>query len=199
MATEAIIPEALEEEKIEQAAKKPSPMKAPPSSAYKIVPVTEMYGDLIKKYGSEGTYVGASETDSPWVPFGDNAAIRHLAFDVKQNVYCNILWIKGPGVIGTHKHRGMVWAVGIEGSFRYLEYDWVCRPGEFITEMPGAAHTLVTDDPNGMKALFWMQGANEFYDENGNFVETLDVWWFMNHYESYCEEQGLPINKQLYL
>ena len=66
-------------------------------------------------------------------------------------------------------------------------------------EMPGAAHTLVTDDPNGMKALFWMQGANEFYDENGDFVETLDVWWFMNHYESYCEEHGLPINRQLYL
>jgi len=199
MATDAIIPEALEEEQAEQKAKKPSPMKAPPSDAYKIVPVTEMYGDLIKKYGQEGSYVGASEEESPWVPFGDNAAIRHLAFDVRQNVYCNILWIKGPGVIGTHKHRGMVWAVGIEGSFRYLEYPWVCRAGEFITEMPGAAHTLVTDDPSGMKALFWMQGANEFYDADGNFVETLDVWWFMNHYESYCEEQGLPINKALYL
>ena len=24
-------------------------------------------------------------------------------------------------------HRGRVWAVGLEGSFRYLEYDWVCR------------------------------------------------------------------------
>lgn len=198
MATHAIIPEAIEQEE-SRAAAKPSPMKAPPSSAYKVVNVPEMYGHLMQKYGQDGSYVGASEADSPWVPFGDNAAIRHLAFDVRQNVYCNILWIKGPGVIGTHKHRGMVWAIGLEGSFRYLEYPWVCRAGEFITEMPGAAHTLVTDDPNGMKALFWMQGANEFYDENGNFVETLDVWWFMNHYESYCEEQGLPINRQLYL
>ena len=199
MATEAIIPEALEQEQAEQQARKPSPMKAPPSSAYKIVPVTEMYGDLIKKYGSAGTYVGASEAESPWVPFGDNAAIRHLAFDVRQNVYCNILWIKGPGVIGTHKHRGMVWAIGLEGSFRYLEYDWVCKPGEFITEFPGTAHTLVTDDPNGMKALFWMQGVNEFYDDAGNFVESLDVWWFMNHYESHCREHGLEINRQLYI
>lgn len=199
MATEAIIPEALTEEQPGRQARRPSPMKAPPSSAYKIVPVTEMYGDLIRRYGSAGSYVGASEDESPWVPFGDNAAIRHLAFDVRQNVYCNILWIKGPGVIGTHKHRGMVWAVGIEGSFRYLEYPWVCRAGEFITEMPGAAHTLVTDDPDGMKALFWMQGANEFYDADGNFVETLDVWWFMNHYESYCKEHGLAVNKQLYL
>ena len=125
-------------------------MTAPPSNAYKIVAVPENYLGLIRERGLEGSYVGGSEEESPWIPFGDNAAIRHLAFDVRQNVYCNILWIKSPGVIGTHKHRGPVWAVGLEGSFRYLEYDWVCRPGEFITEMPGTAHTLVTDDPNGM-------------------------------------------------
>lgn len=174
-------------------------MKAPPSGAYKIVDVPETHRGVLDKYCQAGTYVGSSEEESPWVPFGDNAAIRHLAFDVRQNVYCNVLWIKSPGVIGTHKHRGMVWAIGLEGSFRYLEYDWVCRPGEFITEFPGHSHTLVTDDPGGMKALFWMQGANEFYDEDGNFVETLDVWWFIEHYESYCEEHGLPINRQLYL
>lgn len=174
-------------------------MKAPPSGAYKIVTVPEAHKNMIDQYCIAGTYVGASEDESPWVPFGDNAAIRHLAFDVRNNVYANILWIKSPGVIGTHKHRGMVWAIGMEGTFRYLEYDWVCGPGEFITEFPGHAHTLVTDEPDGMKAFFWMQGANEFYDENGEFVETLDVWWFMNHYETYCKENGLEINRQLYL
>ncbi|WP_404711052.1 2,4'-dihydroxyacetophenone dioxygenase family protein [Sphingomonas sp. MMS24-J13] len=196
MATEAIIPEALEEE---QGKPKPRTMTAPPSSAYKIVDVPELYGDLIKARGVEGTYISTSEEESPWVPFGDGAAIRHLAFDVRNNSYCNILWIKAPGVIGTHKHKGMVWAVCLEGNFRYLEYDWVCKPGEFITEFPGTAHTLVTDNPEGMKALFWMQGVNEFYDDQGNFVEALDVWWFMNHYESYCREKGIEPNKQLYL
>jgi 2,4'-dihydroxyacetophenone dioxygenase len=174
-------------------------IKAPPSGAYKIVTVPEAHKNMIDSYCIAGTYVGASEAESPWVPFGDNAAIRHLAFDVRNNVYANILWIKSPGVIGTHKHRGMVWAIGMEGTFRYLEYDWVCGPGEFITEFPGHAHTLVTDEPNGMKAFFWMQGANEFYDDQGNFVETLDVWWFINHYETYCRENGLEINRQIYL
>jgi len=174
-------------------------MTAPPSTAKRIVEVPEMFRSLIDARGTKGKFVGADEVDSPWVPFGDNAAIKHLAFDVRNNIYSNILWMKGPSVIGTHKHRGQVWAIGLEGSFRYLEYDWVCRPGDFITEMPGTAHTLVTDDPNGMKALFWMQGANEFYDDQGNFVETLDVWWFINHYETYCAEKGLPINKKLYL
>jgi 2,4'-dihydroxyacetophenone dioxygenase len=65
-------------------------MTAPPSSAYKIVDIAEPYLDLIKRKGQEGTYVGASEAESPWVPFGDNAAIRHLSFDVRQNTYCNI-------------------------------------------------------------------------------------------------------------
>ena len=52
------------------------------------------------------------------MPFGDNAAIRHLAFDVRQNIYSNILWIKGPGVIGTHKHRGKIVMLCLEGSAR---------------------------------------------------------------------------------
>ena len=55
-------------------------MKAP-STAYKIVDVPELYRDVIARHGLPGTFVGASEAESPWVPFGHNAAIRHLAFD----------------------------------------------------------------------------------------------------------------------
>ena len=176
-----------------------SGMKAPPSGAYKIVEVEELYGELIKQRGLEGTYVGKSEEESPWVPFGDNAAIRHLAFDVRQNWYGNVLWIKSPGVIGTHKHRGQVIMMCLEGSVRYLEYDWVAKPGDFISEAPGQAHTLVTEHPDGVKLFGWMQGANEFYDEEGKLIDTVDVWWFLDHYESYCEEKGIPVNKQLYI
>ncbi|TLZ36356.1 MAG: tRNA modification GTPase, partial [Gammaproteobacteria bacterium] len=55
-------------------------MTAPPSTAYKIVDVPELQRDVIKRYAVPGTFVGASEKESPWVPFGTNAAIRHLAF-----------------------------------------------------------------------------------------------------------------------
>ncbi len=85
------------------------------------------------------------------MPFGDKAAIRHLAFDPRHNVYGNILWIKKAGVIGTHKHRGTVVMVCLEGSARYLEYDWVAHPGDFIYETPGLIHTLVSDHPEGVK------------------------------------------------
>jgi hypothetical protein len=174
-------------------------MTAPASTAYRIIDVPEPYEDVIKRRGVLGTYVSALESDSPWVPFGVNAAIRHLAFDVRRNEYANVLWIKSKGVIGTHRHRGTVVMLCLEGSARYLEYDWVAGPGDFITETPGQTHTLVSDHPDGVKLFGWLQGATEYFDENGNFTETLDIWWFINHYESYCREQGIAINEQLYL
>lgn len=177
-----------------------SPMKAPPSDTTEIVEIPYNYKDLVKSRSPGGRYIDAeTDVDSPWVPFGDNAAIKHLAFDVRQNLYSNILWMKGPGTIGTHLHRGTVTMVTLEGSVRYLEYDWVGTPGGLILEVPGEAHTLVTEHPEGCKLFGWMQGPIEFYDNQANLVETADVWWFMNHYEEYCREQGIPINDKLYV
>jgi hypothetical protein len=173
-------------------------MSAPPSTAYKIVDIPEIYRDVVKRFGVPGTFVGPSEKDSPWVPFGPNAAIRHLAFDPRHNTFMNMLWIKSAGVIGTHKHRGTVVMMCLEGSARYLEYDWVATPG-FIYEPPGLTHTLVTDNPTGVKLFGWLQGPIEWYDDQGKFIETSDVFFFMNHYESYCREHNIPINKELYL
>jgi 2,4'-dihydroxyacetophenone dioxygenase len=85
-----------------------------------------------------------------------------------------------------------------EGSARYLEYDWVAGPGNFIYETPGLAYPRERP-PQRRQVFGWLQGPLEFYDDNGNFVETVDVWWFINHYESYCREHGIPINKQLYI
>lgn len=87
----------------------------------------------------------------------------------------------------------------LEARARYLEYDWVAGPGNFICETPGLVHTLGSDHPNGVKLLGWLQGPLEVYDDEGNFVETVDVWWFLKHCESCCREHGIPINQQLYI
>lgn len=167
------------------------------STAYSIIRLDDPQEALIQRFGVEGGYTGPSEEESPWVPYGEGAAIRHLAFDVRANTYCNILWIKAAGMIGTHKHHGQVSMFVLEGSMRYLEYDWVARPGGFIYETPGQAHTLVTDE--GVKVLGWQQGSTDYYDAEGKYTETLDVFWFINHYVGHCEENGLPINDKLFL
>ena len=90
----------------------------------------------------------------------------------RHNIFSNILWIKSAGVIWYAKHRGTVVMICLEGSARYLEYDWVAGPGGFIYEDAGTnGHTLVSDHPNGVKLFGWLQGPLEFHDDT-ELVET---------------------------
>ena len=172
----------------------------PPSTLAEIVDVGFEHADLVRRISPGGRYIDAqTDVDSPWVPFGENAAIKHLAFDVRQGIFSNILWVKRPAAIGTHLHRGTIVMVCLEGSVRYLEYDWVATPGGLILEVPGESHTLVTEHPDGVKLFGWMQGPIEFYNSDGSFAMTADVWWFINHYESHCREHGIEINQKLYV
>jgi len=152
---------------------------------------------VVRDYAFPDVHIGGSEADSPWVPFRNNTFIRHLAFDVRTNMFANVLWVKSGGMLGRHRHRGRVFGYTLEGSWRYLEYDWVARTGSYVQESPGAIHTLVSDE--GMKTFFLLNSSLEFFDENDNLLETLDVFWFMDHYLSYCREQNIPINKKLFV
>ncbi|MFJ5677582.1 2,4'-dihydroxyacetophenone dioxygenase family protein [Streptomyces sp. NPDC093097] len=138
-----------------------------------------------------------AEAASPWLPFVPHVMIKHLTFDVRSNSAVNVLWVQAGGSLGCHRHRGPVSGYVLEGSWRYQEYDWVGRPGDFIRESPGRTHTLVSDE--GMKTVFWLNGPVEFLDEQGQVAEVVDVFWFIDHYERGCQEQGIPINRSLYL
>ena len=154
---------------------------------------------VYREYGRPDIHIGAGEDESPYVPWKNNVYIRHLAFDVRRNYYVNILWVTKGGMLGRHRHRGPVSACVLEGSWRYLEYDWVARPGSYVHESPGVIHTLVSDDPNGMKTMFWLNGSIEFFDDNDNLLETVDVFWFIDHYLTYCREHGLKVNEKLWV
>ncbi|MGW5815835.1 2,4'-dihydroxyacetophenone dioxygenase family protein [Streptomyces noursei] len=138
-----------------------------------------------------------AEADSPWLPFAPQVMIKHLTFDIRSNSAANVLWVQSGGSLGHHRHRGPVSGYVLEGSWRYLEYDWVGRPGDFVRESPGRTHTLVSDE--GMKTVFWLNGPVEFLDDQDAVAEVIDVFWFIDHYERGCAEQGIPINRALYL
>ena len=73
----------------------------------------------------------------------------------------------------------------------------MAKPGDFVRESPGRCHTLTSE--HGMQTFFWLNGPLEFLDEHDRVTESVDVFWFIDHYESYCEKEGIPINKALYL
>lgn len=158
---------------------------------------TKSIDAVVQKYAFPDIHVGAGEDESPWVPFKPSVFIRHLSFDVRTNMYANVLWVKAGGMLGRHRHRGRVFAYTLEGTWRYLEYDWVARVGSYVQESPGAIHTLVSDQ--GMKTVFWLNGSLEFFDESDGLFETLDVFWFIDHYVSYCQANHIKINPKLFV
>ncbi len=149
------------------------------------------------QFALEEGYFSSSEETSPWIPFMPGTWIRHLTFDIRNNFAVNILKVEKGGALGRHRHRAQVTGYTIKGSWRYEEYDWVARPGDFIRESPGRTHTLVSDE--GMETIFQLGLPLEFLDENDRIIETVDVFWFIDHYLTYCKEHNIPINNALFL
>lgn len=149
------------------------------------------------RFAKEEGYINASQTTSPFIPFFPGVSIRHLSFDVTNNSAVNILKVEKGASLGRHRHRGIVTGFCLTGSWKYAEYDWVARPGDYIREAPGRAHTLVSEE--GMETLFHLNGSLEFLDEDERIIEIVDAFWFIDHYVSYCEKNNIPINKDLFL
>ncbi len=64
----------------------------------------------------------------------------------------------------------------MRGHWRYLEHDWIAKPGTYIYEPAGEAHTLVIteDSPEPMVTMFVVGGGLIYLDkaEHGGFANT---------------------------
>jgi hypothetical protein len=67
----------------------------------------------------------------------------------------------------------------MRGHWRYLEHDWVAKPGTFIYEPAGEAHTLVIteDSPEPAVIMFVVEGGLIYLDRavNGSVAAYEDA------------------------
>jgi len=118
------------------------------------------------------------DDDRLWVPYAEGIWFQPCSFNVTSGGFSVVL--KGlPGsMVGTHYHVGTVHGYTMRGHWRYLEHDWIAKPGTYIHEPAGEAHTLViTDDsPEPMMTLFVVGGGLIYLDKpsNGNFAAYED-------------------------
>ena len=105
--------------------------------------------------------------------------------------------LKGlPGsMVGTHYHVGMVHGYTMRGYWRYLEHDWIAKPGTYIYEPAGEAHTLVIteDSPEPMTAFFVVEGGLIYLDKpkNGGFAAYEDGFTLLELTRKHYCETGL--------
>jgi quercetin dioxygenase-like cupin family protein len=137
------------------------------------------------------------DDDGPWVPYADGVWIQPCCFNVTTGGFTVLL--KGlPGAkLGVHYHVGTVRGYTMRGHWRYLEHDWIAKPGTFIYEPAGEAHTLViTDDsPGPALILFMVEGGLVYLDKavNGVFAAYEDGFSALELTRKYYREAGLDI------
>ena len=66
-----------------------------------------------------------------WIQLTEDVRQRPLMFDCTNGAWANLLSIRPGGRLQCHYHTGPVHAFTLKGSWRYLEHDWVAKPGTF--------------------------------------------------------------------
>jgi len=135
------------------------------------------------------------EDERLWVPYADGVWFQPCGFNVTSGGFSVVL--KGlPGsMVGTHYHVGTVHGYTMRGHWRYLEHDWIAKPGTYIYEPAGEAHTLVIteDSPEPMMTLFVVGGGLIYLDKavNGGFAAYEDGFTLLELTRKYYREAGL--------
>jgi len=135
--------------------------------------------------------------DIPWVPTfteADGVWFKPVRFDLTTGNWIHISKFKAGKGNARHRHTGgTVLAYTLQGTWRYLERDWVAKPGTFVYEPPGDIHTLVVDEGEDMITLFNLGGVIEYFDQDGNVILQDDIFYRMKKYFDYCEEHNIPV------
>ena len=137
--------------------------------------------------------------DGPhWVPYANGVWIQPCHFNVTSGGFSVVL--KGlPGAaLGTHYHVGTVRGLTMRGHWRYLEHDWVAKPGTFIYEPAGEAHTLVIteDSPEPAVIFFVVEGGLIYLDKavGGQLAAYEDGFTALELCRKYYREAGLDVH-----
>jgi 2,4'-dihydroxyacetophenone dioxygenase len=118
--------------------------------------------------------------ENRWVPYADGVWVQPCSFNLSSGSFSLILKALPGASLGVHYHVGSVQGYTLNGHWGYLEYDWTAKPGSFIYEPPGEAHSLVIrdDSPETAMIFFMIQDGLIYLDKpvDGNFAAYEDAF-----------------------
>jgi 2,4'-dihydroxyacetophenone dioxygenase len=133
--------------------------------------------------------------NGPWVRYADDVWFQPCSFNLSSGSFSLVLKAMPGAGLGVHYHVGSVHGYTMKGHWGYLEYDWTAKPGTFIYEPPGEAHTLVIRDDSPEPALifFMIEGALIYLDKpvDGGFAAFEDAFSALELCRAFYRENGL--------
>ncbi len=145
---------------------------------------------------NRGHFITNINVDDPgrWIPYAEGVWLQPCCFNVTTGGFSVMLKALPGAKLGIHYHVGTVRGYTLAGHWRYLEHDWIAKPGTFIYEPAGEAHTLiVTDDsPEPALILFIVEGGLIYLDKptEGGFAAYEDGFTALDMCRKYYREAG---------
>jgi 2,4'-dihydroxyacetophenone dioxygenase len=128
----------------------------------------------------------------PWVPQEPGRWFKPLQFVTPTGQWVNLVRMEPGRSIRRHVHAGgSVQAYVLQGSWRYLEHDWIARAGSYVFEPAGGAHTLEVVGEEEMVTLFVVGGVIQYLDDDGSVVQQDDLQSRRRLYLDHCRELGI--------
>ena len=135
--------------------------------------------------------LGAGDDEKYWMKLTDTVWSRPLVIYAHSGGWIECFRVAGIGLVNRHRHATPVFVYWMEGSFGYLEHDFVLGPGSVLYEPVGETHSFCSLDENGAKAIAVMFGPLVLVDENGKDVATITGLDVLDKYRDHCESVGL--------
>lgn len=137
-----------------------------------------------------------NDEDLPWVPFApysDEVFIKYIKCDPVRGETITLLKAPAGTTLPRHYHTGTVIVYTIKGGWKYLEHDWISKPGGVVFETAGTSHTPLALGEFGdeIVTLNITQGDLLYYDGNDNICAIENWKSGVQRYRAFCEAQGI--------
>lgn len=139
-----------------------------------------------------------SASSIPWIEQAPGVWFKPLRLSPATGTWANLLRVEAAGRVSRHRHLGSVQAWVLAGSWRYLEHDWVARPGDYVFEGAGDVHTLVVEPGEPMETLFVIDGPYEYVDDDGQVTRVESAQSKLDAYRAHCEQAGIALAPIVY-
>ena len=139
-----------------------------------------------------------SASSIPWIEQTPGVWFKPLRLSPATGTWANLLRVEAAGRVSRHRHLGSVQAWVLAGSWRYLEHDWVARPGDYVFEGAGDVHTLVVEPGEPMETLFVIDGPYEYVDDDGQVTRVESAQSKLDAYRAHCEQAGIALAPIVY-
>jgi 2,4'-dihydroxyacetophenone dioxygenase len=147
--------------------------------------------DYVFKSANPVLGFAVAEKEAVWIPYEPGTANRFLMFDLNTNSFAVVLRCAPGSGIDRHYHTGSVAGYCLQGSWKYKESDWIARPGTFVYERPGEAHTLQILGDETMMSFFHVMGPHITLDAGGREIGYVDAFRLLEYCRRYSQENGL--------